>query len=177
MGTKEKIKEAIRILKSVKVRTKFEMEQNWYECQGYDADFDAKMKGYFKTINPLTNEELKKTMCDVWNATLGFYYTEPRSEKESSEEMTDLERMKKSVKAEDKTKGVQKTEIVNTNNGRRVLIIFKDGSRKLRSLYDTPKKHAVLNFDACEKELLGLSELGTHDFRSALAALLDKYSK
>ena len=66
-------------------------------------------------------------------------------------------------------------ELVSTNKGQKVLITYKDGSKGLPQTLRTAKKEEMLNFDACEKELIDLAELGSHDFRSALAALVAKY--
>ena len=151
MTTRETIKKAIEILKSVKKKSNFDLMLDWEVNNGYDPTFDKQMKGYFATIQTLTNEELHKTMSDVWNATLEFYYTEPKNEEcEIEQALSERQRIQRSVTAEDKSKG-------------------------LRKLYEQPKKEEMLNFDACEKELIDLAELGSHDFRSALAALVAKY--
>ena len=173
---KETIKEAMGILKSVRVRTEFEMEQIWNEFSGYDAEFDQKMKRYFKIISPLQDRELHSAMCDVWNATLEFYYTEKKVEECPLEAMTDEKRMWKSVTAEDKKRKIKRVEIVVTGNGRKVLVSFLDGSKAIRTLYQEKRKEEMLNFDGCEKELIDLAELGTKDYRSALQSLLNKYS-
>lgn len=174
---KEIIKRAIEILKSVKKVSEFDMMQNWYENNGYDATFDKQMKSYFKTISPISDEELRQAMCDVWNATLEFYYTEPKNEEcEIEKALSEAQRIRRSVKPEDKAKGVAKTEVVITSKGQKVLITFRDGSKVLRNLYESPQKDEMLNFDACEKELIDLAELGSHDYRSALAALVAKYN-
>ena len=176
MTTRETIKKAIEILKSVKKKSNFDLMLDWEVNNGYDPTFDKQMKGYFATIQTLTNEELHKTMSDVWNATLEFYYTEPKNEEcEIEQALSERQRIQRSVTAEDKAKGVIGVELVSTNKGQKVLITYKDGSKGLRKLYEQPKKEEMLNFDACEKDLMALAELGSHDFRSALAALVAKY--
>lgn len=173
---RETIQRAIEILKSVKKKSNFDMMLDWETNNGYDPVFDKQMKGYFSTIQPLTNEELHKTMCDVWNATLEFYYTEPKNEEcEIEQAISEAQRIKKSATSADQAIGICKMEVVKTDKGQRVLITRKDGSKALRKLYEAPKKEEMLNFDACEKELIDLAELGSHDFRSALAALVAKY--
>lgn len=177
METRQIIKKAIAILKSVKKKSNFDMEQDWYENNGYDANFDNQMRGYFSTIRPLADQELHQAMCDVWNATLEFYYTEPKTEEcEIEKALTEAQRIRRSVTAEDKARGVALVELVKTNKGQKVLITYLDGSKGLRKLYEEPTKEQSLNFDACEKELIDLAELGSHDYRSALAALVAKYN-
>lgn len=176
MTTRETIQKAIGILKTVKKKSEYDIMQDWYLNSGYDGDFDKKMKGYFSTINILSNQELHQTMCDVWNATLEFYYTGPRTEEcEIEKAISEEQRVKKSITAEDKARGVVNFQKVHTNKGERVLITYRDGSKILRKLWEAPKPEQMLNFDACEKELIDLAELGSHDYRSALAKLVEKY--
>lgn len=176
MTTRETIQKAIGILKTVKKKSEYDIMQDWYLNSGYDGDFDKKMKGYFSTINILSNQELHQTMCDVWNATLEFYYTEPHTEEcEIEKAISEEQRVKKSITAEDKARGVVNFQKVHTNKGERVLITYRDGSKILRKLWEAPKPEQMLNFDACEKELIDLAELGSHDYRSALAKLVEKY--
>lgn len=177
METREIIKKAIEILKSVKVKSEFDMMQDWYESNGYDASFDKQMKGYFATIKAFGESELHQAMCDVWNATLEFYYTEPRNEEcEIEKALSEAQRIRRTITDSDKARGVAHYELVMTNKGQKVMITYRDGSKGLRKLYEEPKKDQLLNFDACEKELIDLAELGSHDFRSALAALVAKYN-
>lgn len=177
MKTREIIKKAMEILKSVRVKSEFDMMRDWYESNGYDATFDKQMKGYFATINPFGQTELHQAMCDVWNATLEFYYTDPRNEEcEIEKALTEAQRIRRSVTEADWAKGVTNYELVKTSKGQKVLITYRDGSKGLRKLYEEPRKDQILNFDACEKELIDLAELGSHDYRSALAALVAKYN-
>ena len=167
----------MEILKSVRVKSEFDMMQDWYVCNGYDSTFDKQMKGYFATIKVFGECELHQTMCDVWNATLEFYYTNPRNEEcENEKALTEAQRIRRSITEADKTKGVARYELVKTDKGQKVLITYRDGSKSLRKLYEEPRKDQILNFDACEKELIDLAELGSHDFRSALATLVAKYN-
>lgn len=177
MKTREIIKKAMEILKSVKVKSEFDMMQDWYESNGYDATFDKQMKGYFSAISPFGESELHQAMCDVWNATLTYYYTPAREEEcEIEKALTEAQRIRRSVTEADWAKGVAHYEVVKTNKGQKVLITYRDGSRGIRKLYEEPRKDQILNFDACEKELIDLAELGSHDYRSALAALVAKYN-
>ncbi len=177
METRKIIKKAIEILKSVKVKSEFDMMQDWYEHNGYDATFDKQMKGYFATISPFGESELHQAMCDVWNATLTYYYTPAREEEcEIEKALSEAQRIQRSITVEDRAKGVAKYELVKTSKGQKVLITYQDGSKGLRKLYEEPTKEQSLNFDACEKELIDLAELGSQDYRSALAALVAKYN-
>jgi len=176
MTTRETIQRAIEILKSVKRKSNFDLMLDWEVNNGYDPIFDKQMKGYFAIVNPLANVELREAMYDVWNATLQFYYTEPKSEEcEIEKALNEKQRIQRSVTSEDKARGVATVDVVTTNKGQKVLITYNDGSKALRKLYEEPKKEEMLNFDACEKELIDLAEFGSHDFRSALAALVAKY--
>lgn len=174
MKTNEIIEKAIGILKSVEKKSDYDVMVDWEINNGYDAKFDKQMKGYFATINPIMGTELHTAMCDVWNATLEFYYTKPATEEcEIEKALSEAERIRKTITAEDKARGVEKKELVSTNKGQRLLIIFRDGSKILRKLYEAPKN--VLNFDACERELIDLANLGSKDYRKALAALVERY--
>jgi len=177
MTTRENIQRAIGILKSVKKKSNFDLMLDWEVNNGYDPIFDKQMKSYFAIVNPLANVELREAMCDVWNATLQFYYTEPKNEEcEIEKALSEKQRIQRSVTSEDKARGVATVDVVMTNKGQKVLITYNDGSKTLRKLYEEPKKEEMLNFDACEKELIDLAEFGSHDFRSALAALVAKYN-
>ena len=115
-------------------------------------------------------------MCDVWNATLEFYYTEPHAEEcEIEKAISEEQRVKKSVTAEDEARGVASIQKVKTNKGEKVLVTYLDGSKGLRKLWEAPRPEQMLNFDACEKELIDLAELGSHDYRTAIAKLVEKY--
>ena len=174
MKTNEIIEKAIGILKSVEKKSDYDMMVDWEINNGYDAKFDKQMKSYFATINPIMGTELHTARCDVWNATLEFYSTKPAIEEcEIEKAMSEAERIRKTITAEDKARGVAKKELVNTNKGRRLLIVFRDGSKTLRKLYEAPKN--VLNFNACERELIDLANLGSKDYRRALQALMEKY--
>jgi len=176
MTTRETIQRAIEILKSVRRKSNFDLMLDWEVNNGYDPIFDKQMKSYFAIVNPLDNVELREAMCDVWNATLQFYYTEPKNEEcEIEKALSEKQRIQRSVTSEDKARGVATVDVVTTNKGQKVLITYNDGSKALRKLYEEPKKEEMLNFDACEKELIDLAEFGSHDFRSALAALVAKY--
>ena len=174
---KEIITRAMNILRSVERKSNFDQTLIWETQAGYDADFDKKMKGYFREISPIADAELREAMSDIWNATLQYYYTEPKTEEcEIEQTLSEEKRIQCSATAEDRAKGIDHIEVVATNKGQKALIIFKDGSNILRKLYQEPKKEDTLNFDACEKELHDLAELGSHDYRSALAALVAKYT-
>ena len=174
---KEIITRAMNILRSVEKKSNFDQMLIWETQAGYDADFDKKMKGYFREIRPITDAELHEAMVDIWNSTLEFYYTEPKNEEcEIEQALSEEKRIQRSATAEDRARGIARIEVVATNKGQKAMITFKDGGRILRKLYQEPKKEDTLNFDACEKELHDLAELGSHDYRSALAALVAKYS-
>lgn len=173
---KEIITKAMNILRSVERKSNFDMTLMWEMEGGFDADFDKKMKGYFGTIRPVAETELHKAMADIWNATIEFYYTEPKNEEcEIEQALSEAKRIQRSATIEDVKRGVEKIEVVSTPKGQKALITFKDGGKILRKLYEAPKKEDMLNFDACEKELIDLAEFGSHDYRSALAALVAKY--
>lgn len=175
MKTNEIIEKAMSILKSVEKKSDYDMMVDWEINNGYDAKFDKQMKGYFATITPITGTKLHTAMCDIWNATLTFYYTKPVTEEcEIEKALSEAERIRKTITSEDKARGVAKKELVSTNKGQRLLIIFRDGSKTLRKLFEAPKR--ALNFDACERELVDLANLGCKDYRRALAALMEKYN-
>ena len=175
MTIRENIQRAMEVLKSVKKKSNFDLMLDWETNNGYDPTFDKQMKSYFAIINPIDNEELRETMCDIWNATLTYYYTEPRDEENDPELMSDMDKIRLIIRREGIAQEVAKIEIVGTPKGIRALLLMKDGTKKLRKI-ELPSKEQTLNFEACEKELIDLAELGSHDFRTALAALKAKYT-
>lgn len=168
----------MEILKSVKKKSEFDMMLEWEMYNGYDPIFDKQMKGYFAIVNPIENEELRTAMCDIWNATLEFYYTAPKNEEcEIEQAISEAQRIKKSATDEDRAIGILSMVKVKTDKGQRVLIERKDGRKILRKLYEAPRKEEMLDFEACQKELIDLAELGSRDYRSAIAALVAKYKR
>lgn len=172
MKVNNTIKRAMEILKSVKKPNTYVTIMTWEVNNGYDADLDLKMRAYFKEVNTIADEELRKAMADIWNATIEFYYTEPLEEpKQYTEDQINI----KTLIANNIEINYKSCVRVATNKGARLMITWADGRRKLLTLWEPESKS--LNFDACEKELCDLHALGTKDYRSALAALVAKYNR